>query len=190
MFFIVIPLSGSMITEKNEGAFMRMKSLPVDRGIILLSKVTLYLIVCLLQFCLMILMGTKAFPAFFELPPLVIGSNYVMLALTTVAAALAAIGFGILVGTFSATFSQAALFGSVFVVILGMLSGSFFPMHMMPDIMKNISLVSPMRWGIDSYLHIFIRGDGIREIWHYLLLLILFFILSMILSIYIFARRK
>jgi ABC-2 type transport system permease protein len=190
MFFIVIPLSASMIAEKNEGAFTRLMTLPVARGIFLFSKVIVYLAVCLLQFILMIIMGTWLFPSIFGLDALYIGNHYLAIAVVTVAASLAAIGFGILTGTFARTMGQAALFGSVMVVILGLISGTFLPIRLMPAAIQYISYLSPVRWGIDSYLVIFIRGGGIREVILWLLSLVVFFGLAMTISIHIFAKKK
>jgi len=189
MFFIVIPLSASMISEKNEGAYTRLLTLPVSYGILLSAKVFVYLIVCLVQFMLMVFMGTWLFPNLFGLEALQMGQRYGAIVLVTVSASLAAIGFGILTGTFARTMAQAALFGSVMVVILGLISGTFLPVHLMPASIRYVSYCSPVRWGIDSYLLIFIREAGVREVCPRLLLLLLFFSLAMTISIYIFAKR-
>jgi ABC-2 type transport system permease protein len=190
MFFIVIPLSASMVAEKNEGAWTRLMTLPVPRGTLLLAKVIVYLAVCMVQFLLMIFMGTYLFPQFFGLEALQVGHNYIHLAMVTIAASLAAIGFGILTGTFARTMGQAALFGSVMVVILGLISGTFLPIYLMPAFIQYISYLSPVRWGIDLYLLIFIREAEIAALLPGLFLLLLFFSLAMIVSIYIFARKK
>jgi ABC-2 type transport system permease protein len=189
MFFIVIPLAGSMITEKNEGSFQRLRSLPVRMSVVLGGKVIAYLAVCLIQFVLMMLIGAWVFPTFFGFPQLDFGQNYFAIAIATVAASLAAIGFGVIVGASSATHNQAALFGSVMVVLLGIISGTFLPVHIMPEAIQFISHLSPVRWGIDNYLDLFIRGGNIISILPNTLLLILFFGLAMIASIVIFAKR-
>ena len=190
MFFIVIPLAASIISEKNEGAFQRLRTLPVRFGIILGSKVLVYFFVCLVQFFLMMLVGLWVFPDLLGLPRLQIGNNAAAILFATAASSLAAIGFGILVGSASNTMAQASLFGSVMVVLLGVISGTFLPVHVMPAVIQDISFISPMRWGIDNYLDVFIRGGGIMTILPRSLLLFLFFIFAMISSIYIFAIRK
>jgi len=190
MFFVVIPLAASIIIEKNEGAFQRLRTLPVGIGVILGSKVLVYFIVCLIQFSLMMLVGLWAFPAFLGLPQLQIGDNVAAILFATIASSLAAIGFGILVGSASGTMAQASLFGSVMIVLLGVISGTFLPVHVMPKVLQSISMISPMRWGIDNYLDVFIRGGGIMTILPRSLLLFLFFILAMTGSIYIFAMKK
>jgi len=132
MFFIVIPLSGSLINEKHEGPYLRLKTLPVPLRSVMGAKVTLYLLVCLVQFIFMLLIGVYFFHLLFNIPRLEIGSSFLALAVATVAGAFAAVGFGMLVGAGSRSHAQAALFGSVMVVILGIISGIFLPIHLMP----------------------------------------------------------
>jgi ABC-2 type transport system permease protein len=71
------------------------------------------------------------------------------------------------------------MFGAILVVIMAALGGIFMPVHMMPESLKFISNFSPLRWGIDSYLYIFVRGTGLIFIWKNLLLLFGFFVVSM-----------
>jgi ABC-2 type transport system permease protein len=190
MFFIVIPLGGSMVTEKTEGAFNRLKTLPVNVTILLVSKVILFLGVCLIQFFLMILVGTWIMPVFFGTPALQLGAHYTIILFATICAALAATGFGLLVGSFATSQGQAALFGSVMVVILGVISGTFLPVYLMPSSLQNLSLFSPIRWGIDNYLIIFIREGSFSTIFPNILRLLLFFVFAVIISILTFARRR
>jgi len=190
MFFIVIPLAGSMVTEKNEGSFNRLRTLPVSVTILLTSKVLLFLGVCLIQFFLMLLVGTWILPVFFGMPALQLGSHYAVILIATICAALAAVGFGLVVGAFATSQGQAALFGSVIVVILGVISGTFLPVYLMTKTIQNISLISPIRWGIDNYLDLFIREGTLGTIFPNILRLLTFFVFAMIISIVIFARRK
>jgi ABC-2 type transport system permease protein len=190
MFFIVIPLAGSMVTEKNEGSFGRLRTLPVNIVVLLSSKVILFLVVCLIQCFLMLLVGTWVLPVFFGMPALQLGFHYGVLVFATICAALAATGFGLIVGAFATSQGQAALFGSVMVVILGVISGTFLPVYLMPKVIQNISLLSPIRWGIDNYLDIFIREASFNAIFPNIIKLIAFFVFAMMVSIVIFARRK
>jgi ABC-2 type transport system permease protein len=179
-----------MVTEKNEGSFGRLRTLPVKITVLLTSKVLLFLAVCIIQFFLMLLVGTWVLPVFFGMPALQLGSHYSLILFATVCAALAATGFGLLVGVFATSQGQAALFGSVMVVILGVISGTFLPVYLMPKAIQNISLFSPIRWGIDNYLDIFIREGTLGNIFPNILRLLAFFVFAMIVSIVIFARRK
>ncbi len=165
-------------------------TLPVNVPTILSGKIMLYLLVCLLQFVVMMIVGCWAFPAFFGLPGLETGNSWGAIALATITAAFAAIGFGTLVGAIATTHNQAALFGSVMVVLLGIISGTFLPIHIMPPFIQAISLGSPIRWGIDNYLDIFIREGTFLDILPRSLLLLAFFGFAMTISIAIFAKRK
>ncbi|TSA25670.1 MAG: ABC transporter permease [Bacteroidetes bacterium] len=189
MFFIVIPLSGSVISEKNEGASFRLRTLPTPLWIMLGAKVLLFLLVCIIQFLLMLLVGYCLLHLVFGFPELEMGSSFPAMAVATVTAALGAIGFGLLVGAGSRTHNQAALFGSVMVVILGVISGTFLPIHVMPKIIRIISGFSPIRWGIDNYLELFIRDGTLRDILPRSLWLLLFFIFALLISLFIFQRR-
>ena len=179
MFFIVIPLAGSLIAEKNEGTYDRIRTLPVSYFNILMGKTMAYLLVCFLQFILMAFVGVYIFPLLMGLPALEMGNQYFSIFIATLASALSAIGFGLLVGTYSSTHNQAAMFGAILVVVMAALGGIFMPIHMMPESLKFISNLSPLRWGIDSYLYIFVRDSGLIFIWKNLLLLFGFFIVSM-----------
>jgi len=190
MFFIVIPLSGSLINEKHEGPYLRLKTLPVPLRSVMGAKVMLYLLVCLVQFIFMLLIGVYLFHLLFNIPRLEIGSSFLALAVATVAGAFAAVGFGMLVGAGSRSHAQAALFGSVMVVILGIISGIFLPIHLMPKAIQVISSISPIRWGIDNYLEIFIRDGTLIDILPHTLWLLLFFIFAMLISMTIFTKRN
>jgi ABC-2 type transport system permease protein len=76
------------------------------------------------------------------------------------------------------------------VVILAILGGIFVPTYMMPEVLRKISMVSPLRWGTDAFLGVFARNEGIARIWPELLLLIGFFCISLVLSVKILNSRK
>lgn len=190
MFFVVLPLSGSLINEKKDVAFQRLRTLPVTMFTLLSSKVILYLTVCLIQFLLMLAVGIWVFPGFFGIPSLQLGDQYFAIAVATVSAGLASVGFGILVGAAATSHNQAALFGSVMVVVLGVISVTFLPIHVMPETFQYISRFSPIRWGIDNYLDLFIREGSFLMILPNCLRLISFFVLAITISLLIFVRRK
>jgi ABC-2 type transport system permease protein len=190
MFFILIPLTGSIITERNEGTFGRLRTLPVTYFTLLSGKIIVYTLVCLVQGFFMLGIGVYVLPMFFDIPALVIGSHYLSILITTIMSALAAIGFGILVGTWATSHAQASSFGSLLVVILGLLGGVFVPVYLMPDIIKNISMISPLRWGIDSFLDLFVRNTGMSSVFPNIIKLFLFFLLSLTVSIHNYSRRK
>lgn len=190
MFFIVIPLAGSIINEKNQGVYGRLRTLPVSYLKIISGKISVFMMVCILQFIVLMFIGVYIMPLLGSLTTLDLRVSYPALILVIFASSLAATGFGIIVGTFTSTHAQAATFGSVMVVVLAMLGGIFVPVHMLPETLRKISMISPLRWGTDAFLSVFARNEGIERIWPELFLLIGFFCISLTFSVRIFDSRK
>ena len=190
MFFIVIPISGSLISERNQGAYNRLRTLPVSYFTLLSGKTIVYTMVCLIQFVLMLLVGILILPAFFGMPTLEMGSHYGAIIVMSLSSALAAIGFGLIVGTLATTHAQASMFGSVMIIILAILGGTFLPVYLMPEPLKIISIISPIRWGIDGFIDIFVREGSIVSIMPNVIRLILFFCIAQAISLFNFVKRN
>jgi len=76
------------------------------------------------------------------------------------------------------------------VLILAILGGIFLPVYMMPGPMQAASIVSPVRWGVDSFLDIFVREATIDVIGVNLIRLNVFFVVSLLIALLTFVRRK
>ena len=189
MFFIVIPLAGSIINEKTNGTFNRMRTLPVSYFHVVAAKISVFLAVCILQFIFLMFIGKYIIPALGDQVSLDLDVNIPALLLALITSSLSAIGFGIIVGALADTHGQAATFGSVMVVILALLGGIFMPVHMLPDIIKEISIISPLRWGTDAFLGVFARLGDLGSILPEASLLTGFFLISILIAIIIFRRR-
>jgi len=189
MFFIVIPLAASILNEKQHGTKDRLMTLPVSWFTLFSGKITVYLLVCIMQFFMMVAIGRYVIPLICDLPPLSLDVNAFALMSITIASGLAAIGFGLLIGTFSSTYLQAAPIGSVLVVILAILGGIFVPNYMMPDLISKISFISPLRWGADAFYSVFARNAGIDMVLRQFFSLLAFFILTLILSFRAISKR-
>ena len=188
MFFIIIPLTGSMIKEREEGSLARLMSMPVSYIHLLLAKVTVYFFVCLVQSFLMIFSGIFILPLF-HIPMLVIGNHIIALTLMTIATALAALGYGLLVGTIANTHQQAAAFGAVSIIILAAIGGVWVPVYLMPNVMRHVAMISPLNWGMTGFYNIFLRQGGLITIMIPALKLVAFF-LGSVLIIYIYRKIK
>jgi ABC-2 type transport system permease protein len=188
MFFIIIPLTGSMIKEREEGSLSRLMSMPVSYLHLLLAKVTVYFFVCLVQSFLMIFSGIFILPLF-NIPMLVIGDHIIALVIMTIVTALAALGYGLMVGTIANTHQQAAAFGAVSIIILAALGGIWVPVYLMPTVMRNVSVISPLNWGITGFYNIFLRQGGLITILPPAIKLFAFFLVSVLIT-YIYRKIK
>jgi ABC-2 type transport system permease protein len=173
MFFIVIPFASSMIKEREDGTLPRLLTMPCPFHIVMLSKTAVYLLVCFLQFMLIMFMGVYLFPVL-GLPSLDIEGRLGNLSVIAAAAALAAIGYGIAVGTFARTHQQAAIFASISVVILAAIGGIWVPVFIMPPFLREISIISPMNWGMKGFYDILVRNSDLSGVAVNILWLVLF----------------
>jgi ABC-2 type transport system permease protein len=189
MFFIVIPFASAMIKEKEDGSLSRLLTMPGSYTTIMLSKILVYLVVCYLQFISIMLMGVYLFPLF-GLPALYVTGKMTSLSVMAFAAALAAIGYGIAVGTIARTHQQAAIFGSISVVILAAVGGIWVPIFMMPPFFRVISAASPMNWGLNGFYDILVRDAGFTDVLNYGIRMILFALFCVIVALYYHKLRK
>jgi ABC-2 type transport system permease protein len=189
MFFIVIPFASAMIREKEDGSLSRLLTMPGSYTTIMLSKILVYLVVCYLQFISIMLMGAYLFP-FFGLPALYITGKITGLTVMAFAAALAAIGYGIAIGTIARTHQQAAIFGSISVVILAAVGGIWVPVFMMPPFFRAFSAASPMNWGLNGFYDILVRNASLTDVLHYGVWMFLFSLSCVIVALYYQKLRK
>jgi ABC-2 type transport system permease protein len=173
MFFIVIPLAGNIIKERESGMSLRLKTMPGSNLAIIMGKVSVYFVVGILQAISMLLIGILILPVF-GMPSLTIGSEIFPLILVTLSVSLAASGYGVLIGSIATTQEQSSIFGSISVVILAALGGIWVPTFMMSEMMNSVSKLSPLNWGLNAYYDIFLRNANTIEVMPYIIPLVLF----------------
>ncbi|AZA62123.1 ABC transporter permease [Chryseobacterium indoltheticum] len=188
IFFIVVPLSINLVKEKSQGTSVRVRVSPTPYYIHILGKTFTYLIICIIQFLLMVAVGIWLFPLM-DLPQFDVSGKMLHLLIVTLFAGLAAIGFGVLIGTVSDTQEQSAPFGATSVVVLAAVGGIWVPVFLMPEFMQKIAQFSPMNWGLNAYYDIILRNSGISEIAKELIFLFLFYIAMVTISL-LYERKQ
>lgn len=188
IFFIVVPLSINLVKEKSQGTSVRVRVSPTPYFIHILGKTFTYLIICIIQFLLMVAVGIYLFP-YMDLPAFDVSGKMFQLLTVTLFAGLAAIGFGVLLGTIADTQEQSAPFGATSVVVLAAVGGIWVPVFLMPEFMQHIAKFSPMNWGLNAYYDIILRNSGIGNIAKELALLFLFYLAMVTISIF-YERKK
>ena len=181
MFFIVLPLAGSMVKEKNEGTVLRLQTIPASFLVLINGKIIVYIFVCLIQFALMLSVGLFILPIF-GLPTLNFGNSISGIILLSVATAFAATGYGVMMGTIASTEQQGAIMGSLSVLLLSAIGGVWVPTYVMPELMRNISYFSPLNWSLNGLYELFLRGGDIADVLLASLKLFVFFLLTMAVS--------
>lgn len=163
MFFLAIPLSVTLIKERAQGSLLRLQSMPVPTWVLFGGKIAPYLVINQLQLLLILTVGVWGLPLLGG-DRLTIGNAPEAIALLSVTASFAAIGFALLIATFARTPEQATTFSATTVLILAALGGIMVPKLIMPPAMQQIAALTPFSWGLDGFLDIFIRGGGVREV--------------------------
>ena len=187
IFFIVVPLSINLVKEKSQGTSVRARISPTPYFIHILGKTFTYLIICVIQFLLMVAVGIYLFP-YMDLPQFDVTGKMFPLIIVTIFAGLAAIGFGVLLGTVADTQEQSAPFGATSVVVLAAIGGIWVPVFLMPEFMQTIAKFSPMNWGLNAYYDIILRNSGIGGIAKEIIFLFLFYVAMVTISL--FYERK
>ena len=181
IFFIVVPLAGSLLGERRSTTIKRLFSMPVSPLTLLVGKVVAYVLVCLAQCGLILMIGKYLLPAL-GTPAFEIGPQPLAALVVTLCAILAATGYGTLLGVVARTYAQSAMFGAISVVVAAALGGVMVPVYAMPKLMQVISVVSPLNWGLEAFLDIFVRGGSLATVVGQLVGLLAFFMVSMLLA--------
>lgn len=188
MFFIVVPLGGTLIRERLDGTLQRLRAMPTSFFGVIAGKMLAFVLVCMVQFALMIMVGRYVLPLF-GTPMLEMGDSTLAIIVMAVSSALAATGYGILVGTVASSYEQASMFGSISVVTASAIGGIMVPVYVMPSTMKAISVYSPLAWGLNGFLDVFVRKGSVMTILPWAGLLIGFCVACLVSAWAVFKRQ-
>ena len=108
MFFILYPLAGNFIKEREEGSMLRLRLISGSQWPVISGKFGFYFLICLVQFLLMIAVGIYIMPLL-GLTKLVLGSNPLGILITACSVAMAATGYGVLIAVYFRTAQQALI---------------------------------------------------------------------------------
>lgn len=163
MFFSVVPLANTLISERQQGTLRRLRTLPISPSLPIIGKLIPYFLINQIQVLLMLLVGVYLMPVF-GAESLTLGNSIAALALMSVALSIAALGYGILIAVVARTTDQAATLGGVGNILLAALGGVMVPRFVMPETMQHIAGFSPMAWGMDGFLDVFLRNGNVIDV--------------------------
>ncbi len=187
MFFVAIPLSTVFLIEKQQGTLLRLRVMNVSAPTILAGKFLPYYCVNQVQMVVMIAIGITIVPLLggqqLSLPHSIVG-----LIIISSACSLAAIGFALMIATLVKTTMQATTIGGVVNIIFGALGGIMVPKFIMPETMQALTYLSPMSWGLEGFLDLFLRQSGWQEVLPEALYLSAFGLLCITIAAYRFNK--
>jgi ABC-2 type transport system permease protein len=163
MFFIVVPLSGHIVREREQGSALRVLLIPGASLSAAIGRMLANTFVCCLQFAAMCLVGIWLMPLV-GLPALGFGAHPAAIIPVVMATALCATAYGNFIGSVFSSGIQAVAFGAISIVILSALGGIWVPVELLPPAMQRIADFSPLHWGLEGVQAVMLRQGSWAEV--------------------------
>jgi len=188
MFFIIIPMSTIYVNERKQNTLARLNSMNVSIFAMTFSKSIPYFVINQVQVWIMLGVGVFLVP-FFDTPALVISGSFGAILMISMALSISAIGVSTLIAVSASSSEQATTIGGIFNILLGAIGGVMVPKYIMPDSMQKIAEYSPMSWGLDGFLDIFLKTADASMVIQDAMKLLIFGVIALILSMIILRIR-
>ena len=164
MFFVVAAIAGLFVEERNCGALARLRNLGTTPAVLLAAKVAPYMLVNGVQAVLMIAVGTWLMPVLGGDGLVLQGIDWLALTVVVLSISAAAVSLALAIACLVRTHAQAATLGPILNVLMAALGGIMVPLFVMPEVMQHIAVFSPMNWGLEALLDVFLRGADISAV--------------------------
>ncbi len=141
--------------EAQAGTLARQFASPVGGGSVVLGKLAATWVLSLASIAILSVLvmiwsdGPIGFAAFI---------------LLSIAFALAATGFAAVLYSLFRSERAAGAFGSILVIVMSMVGGSFVPLEMLPDFIRSIAPATLIYWGAEGYRNLLLEGAGLRVV--------------------------
>lgn len=152
--------------EREMGTLEQVLVTPIRPALLLVGKMGPYVVIGLVDVGLLLAAGTWAFGVPLRGPLAVVLVGTLLYLMTT-------LGVGLLISTLSATQQQSFLGGFLFVLPAILLSGVVTPIRAMPDWLRAVTYLNPVRYYAEVMRTTLMRGAGFAELWPQLLALAL-----------------
>ncbi len=188
MFFIVISLGGSVVREKLNGSFVRLKTLPTNYLVSVLSKQLTYLFVTVTQAAVVFSLGIWLFPSM-GLPRLNL-PDLPGVTVVTLICGWCAVSYAIMIGVFAKTQEQSNGIGAVSIVLMAAVGGLLVPSFAMPESFQFVMKLSPLHWCLEAYYGLFLEGGKLKDVVLNILPLLGITIMIQLITLYGLKRKN
>ncbi len=188
MFFVIIPMSTIYINEMKQNTLARLSSMNISVFSMTISKSVPYLVIAQIQTWIMLAVGMFLVPIF-DTPALEINGSIAALTLLSFSLSVSAVGLAQLIAVSAKSSEQATTIGGISNILLGAIGGVMVPKFIMPESMQTLANISPMSWGLDGFLDIFLKAGGVGEVLNESLMLLAFGVTALSFSIIILQKR-
>jgi ABC-2 type transport system permease protein len=144
VFSLANGVAATLLGERNEGTLKRMLVAPVSRFEILAGKLAARGVLGLIQTAMLVTIGVQWLH-------LSVGQAPVGILVTALATIFSACGLGLLMATFGKTMEQIQGMTTMFLLLLGFISGTLIPRVLLPEWMVKLSYITPHAWALNAY---------------------------------------
>lgn len=148
----------AIVKEREVGTLEQLMVTPISPVQVIAGKTLPFAFLGLIEMGVAMTFGVL----WFKIP---IMGSLALLACLSAAFIITTLGLGIFISTLVDTQQQALFMSWSFLVTFILLSGFFYPIENMPDWVKGITLVNPLRYFIEILRELFLKGAGIQVLW-------------------------
>jgi ABC-2 type transport system permease protein len=167
LLFAMANIGVEMLLERQRGLWKRLRSAPVARTTLLAGKVLSGAIISLMILWICFLFAMLVFGVRIE-------GSFAGFVGVSVACALMASTFGVLVAALGNSPATARGVTTLAVLMMVMLGGAWVPTFIFPAWLQQVTLIVPVRWAVDGLDGMTWRGIGLAGAWAPIAVLLIF----------------
>lgn len=172
----------SVAREREQGTFDQLLVTPFGPTALMIGKALPPMLVGLAQASLVLLIALH----WFAIP---YAGSFVLLYVGLVLFNAAIVGIGLCVSALTATMQQAMLYAFTLLMPMILLSGFTTPISSMPEALRLLTLINPVRHGVELAQRVYLEGAGLSDIQPLLLALAGIALVTLGLASRLFRRR-
>jgi len=188
MFFVIIPLSTIYVNERKQNTLSRLSSMNVSVLSLVVSKTLPYIFINQVQVVIMLFVGIYIVPLF-DTPALEINGSLVALGAVSLSLSIAAVGISSLIAVSAKSSEVATTVGGLLNILFGAIGGVMVPKFIMPEMMQKLTVISPMSWGLDGFLDIFLKSADLNGVITNVTGLVVIGVVSLIISMLLLQTK-
>lgn len=186
MILLIITMtltSIAIVREKESGTLEQLLVTPIKPFQLIIGKLMPFVLIGIADVTLVLTVARF----WFDVP---LRGSVILLYMMSGVFVLTTLGLGLFISTISKTQQQAMMTAQFFIFMPSIfLSGFTFPIQNMPQSIQYVTYIIPLRYFMEIIRGIFLKGDGIAELWSQGLALLAFGIIILTLSVLRFHKR-
>jgi len=172
----------SFIHERTTGTLARLLSTPVTEGEVVMGYAIAFGLIGLVQSLMVLATALILFDVQVE-------GSLLLVLLIIFLLGVGMQGLGFLLSANARTEFQAIQFIPLILFPSILLSGVFWPIQAVPEVLRPISYFLPLTYAVDGARSVMVRGWGLEQVWPDLVILTLFAAAMLALSVLLMKRR-